>query len=130
MKRTFAAFALLLLAACGGSQTGQPAVQQSSSSSPDTAKADEAAQLDAKTARFAPGELSVDISKLPDNERQALKKMVQAGKIFDTLFLRQVWAGNEPMLADLQKDTSPLGRARLHAFLLNKGPWSRLDHFE
>ena len=25
---------------------------------------------------------------------------------------------------------SPLGRARLHAFLLNKGPWSRLDHNE
>ena len=46
----------------------------------------------------------------------------------DALFLRQVWAGNEPMFYDLTRDDSPLGRARLHAFVLNKGPWSRLDH--
>jgi hypothetical protein len=46
----------------------------------------------------------------------------------DTLFLRQVWAGNETMLLNLVQDTSEIGRARLHYFLLNKGPWSRLDH--
>ena len=28
----------------------------------------------------------------------------------------------------LLDDTTPLGRARLHYFLINKGPWSRLDH--
>jgi hypothetical protein len=28
----------------------------------------------------------------------------------------------------LQDNTSEAGRARLHYFLLNKGPWSRLDH--
>jgi hypothetical protein len=32
------------------------------------------------------------------------------------------------MLADLARDQSPEGRARLHYFLINKGPWSRLDH--
>jgi hypothetical protein len=31
------------------------------------------------------------------------------------------------MLLDLLKDQTPLGRARLHYFLINKGPWSRLD---
>ena len=51
-------------------------------------------------------------------------------KVFDALFLRQVWAGNEAMLLDLARDDSPLGRARLHYFLINKGPWSRLDHNE
>ena len=29
---------------------------------------------------------------------------------------------------DLVRDMSPEGRARLHYFLMNKGPWSRLDH--
>jgi len=48
----------------------------------------------------------------------------------DTLFLRQVWAGNETMLLNLLQDTSELGRARLHYFIVNKGPWSRLDHNE
>src|SRR4029079_9307566 len=31
-------------------------------------------------------------------------------------------------LLSLAKDQTPAGRARLHYFLINKGPWSRLDH--
>jgi hypothetical protein len=128
MKRVLVALAFLAAAACRGSQSGQPAVSQTTTpSSQQASTTDEAKRLDANTARFAPVDLKADISKLPGNERQALKKMVEAAKIFDTLFLRQVWAGNETMLLDLLHDTSPLGRARLHAFLLNKGPWSRLD---
>jgi hypothetical protein len=82
------------------------------------------------TARFAPVEISADITQLPLGERRALAKMVQAGSIMDALFLRQVWAGNEAMLLDLLKDETPLGKARLHYFLINKGPWSRLDRNE
>jgi hypothetical protein len=84
-------------------------------------------QLKNMAARFAPVDLSADVSKLPSNERQALMKLVEAAKVIDALFLRQVWAGNEPMLLTLLQDTSPLGRERLHYFLVNKGPWSRLD---
>jgi hypothetical protein len=87
-------------------------------------------QLKAKTARFAAVDLSADITKLPANERQALARLVDAAKVMDTLFLRQVWAGNETTLLSLLQDTSELGRARQHYFLLNKGPWSRLDHNE
>ena len=87
-------------------------------------------QLKTMTARFAPVDLSADVSKLPANERQALAKLVDAARVMDTLFLRQVWAGNETMLLNLLQDTSEIGRARLHYFLLNKGPWSRLDHNE
>ena len=87
-------------------------------------------QLKNMSARFAPVEISADGSKLPANERQALAKLVEAAKVMDTLFLRQVWAGNETMLLGLLQDTSPLGRERLHYFVLNKGPWSRLDHNE
>ena len=57
-----------------------------------------------------------------------LAKLVEASKIIDALFLRQVWAGNDAMLLDLARDQSAEGRARLHYFLINKGPWSRLDH--
>jgi hypothetical protein len=85
-------------------------------------------QLKNMSARFAPVDLSADVSKLPSNERQALAKLVDAAKVMDALFLRQVWAGNEPMLLTLLQDTSPVGRERLHYFLVNKGPWSRLDH--
>lgn len=81
-------------------------------------------------ARFAPVDLTADIASLPANERQALAKLVDAAKALDALYLRQVWAGNESMLLDLARDTSEAGRARLHYFLLNKGPWSRLDDNE
>jgi peptidase M49-like protein len=87
-------------------------------------------QLKTMTARFAPVDLSADTSKLPMNERQALAKLVEAAKVMDSLFLRQVWAGNETMLLNLVQDPSESGRVRLHSFLLNKGPWSRLDHNE
>ncbi|WP_225408939.1 dipeptidyl-peptidase 3 family protein [Stigmatella hybrida] len=86
-----------------------------------------AAQLQRMTARFAPVDLKADLSKLPENEKRALAKTLQAARLMDVLFLRQSWVGNEALLLDLLKDTSPLGRARLQAFLLNKGPWSRLD---
>ena len=50
------------------------------------------------------------------NERQALAKLVEAAKVFDALFLRQVWAGNETMLLDLARDQSP-ARPRAAALL-------------
>ncbi|NVJ25517.1 MULTISPECIES: dipeptidyl-peptidase 3 family protein [Myxococcus] len=87
----------------------------------------DAAELQRLTARFAPVELRVDLKALPDNERRALARIVQASQLMDALFLRQRWAGNETVLLNLLGDESPLGRARLHAFLLDKGPWNSLD---
>lgn len=96
-----------------------------------TAQAEEkmpnAAQLQRMTARFAPVDIKVDVKALPENERRALAKVLQAAKVMDPLFLSQAWAGNQTLLLDLVRDTSPLGRERLHAFLVDKGPWSRLD---
>ena len=112
--------------ACGtmscSRETPQPTVQTTQTTTdPETQK------LQTMAARFAPVDLTADVSKLPENERQALGKLVAAARIFDALFLRQVWEGNETMLLDLARDDSPLGRARRHYFLINKGPWSRLD---
>jgi hypothetical protein len=90
----------------------------------------DAAQLKTMAARFAPVDLTADVSRLPADERQALAKLVQAAMVMDALFLRQVWAGNDTMLLDLAADMSEAGRARLHYFMINKGPWSRLDHDE
>jgi hypothetical protein len=87
-------------------------------------------RIQTMTRRFAPVDLTADIAALPDSERQALAKLVEAAKVFDALFLRQVWAGNEALMMDLVRDSSPLGQARLHYFLINKGPWSRLDEDE
>ena len=79
------------------------------------------------TARFAPIDIAADVSRLPAHERQALEKIVAAARVMDAVFLRQSWAGNPSLLLELLDDRTPLGRARLHCFLVNKGPWSRLD---
>jgi hypothetical protein len=103
----------------------------------DTVSTPAVAELRTMTARFAPADIGADISGLPERERRALARLVEAAKIMDGLFLRQVWGGNESMLQDLAHGAvsgsrTPAQRAEaeamLHYFLINKGPWSRLDH--
>jgi Peptidase family M49 len=87
-------------------------------------------KLQKMAARFAPTDIRADLSTLSAPDRQVLAKLVEAAKIMDALFLRQVWAGNETVLIDLSQRQTAEARARLHYFLINKGPWSRLDHDE
>jgi hypothetical protein len=89
----------------------------------------DAATLEKKIAQFAVVDLNPDLSALPAGEKAALAKLVEAAKVMDALFVRQVWAGNEPLLLDLIGDPSREGHARLDGFLLNKGPWWRLEHY-
>ena len=49
--------------------------------------------LQQMAARFAPTDITADLSKLSDADRRVLAKLVEASKIVDALFLRQVWAG-------------------------------------
>src|SRR3982750_2474657 len=89
-----------------------------------TAPGSETAQLQQMTSRFVPTDITADVSKLPRNERRVMEKLIQASKIIDGIFLRQVWSDNPSMLLDLARDQTPEGQARLHYFILNKGPWS------
>ncbi|HJQ27633.1 MAG TPA: hypothetical protein VKA60_27360 [Blastocatellia bacterium] len=86
------------------------------------------AKLEQMIARFAPTDVAADTSALSPGDQQALAKIIQAARLMDDIFLRQVWSGNVDLKKRLEADTSPLGQARLHYFMINKGPWSRLDH--
>ena len=101
----------------------------------DTISVPSASELRTMAARFAPTDIAADVRQLPERERHALAKLVQAARIMDSLFLRQVWAGNDALLQRLSREAVAPGTAdnqsadtRLHYFLINKGPWSRLDH--
>ena len=80
-------------------------------------------------AHFAPVDLVVNLDAVPANEKQALAKLVEASRTIDSLFQRQVWAGNADMLRALAQDDSPVGRERLAFFLSQQGPWDRQDEF-
>ncbi|HEX7958224.1 MAG TPA: hypothetical protein VF508_14855 [Pyrinomonadaceae bacterium] len=91
------------------------------------ARAGELAELNAKVGRFAPTVITADTSRLSAGDRRALQKIIEAARLLDPLFLRQVWSGNAALKGRLEADRTPLGRARLHYFNINDGPWSQLD---
>jgi Peptidase family M49 len=78
-------------------------------------------------AQYAPVDLKVDVSQLPEGERKALARLVQAARLMDAIFLQQTWAGNGSLLVSLSSSATPLGRAQLRYFLINRGPWDMLD---
>jgi hypothetical protein len=92
-----------------------------------TAATPDVDELSRMLARFAPAELRVDTSALSSGDKLALAKLLDAARVIDQIFFTQVWSGNVAERARLVKDTSPLGKARLRYFDLNKGPWSDLD---
>jgi peptidase M49-like protein len=116
-------FTILIVAALAAAH-GDSTLQEPSAMYPT------AAELRTMTARFAPADIGADLSRLPAGERRALAKLVDASKIMDALFLRQVWAGNDALLQELSRSalSNSSNTERLHYFLINKGPWSRLDH--
>jgi len=86
-------------------------------------------KLQAMAARFAPTAFDVDVSSLSPGDRQALVKLIQAARVVNRIFMRQFWSGDLAHYQKLQEDKSPLGRARLHYFWINKGPWSEVDGY-
>ena len=76
---------------------------------------------------FTPVDVSANIDDLPSSERAALAKLLDAARIIDAIFLEQVWAGNPALLLQMQSDRTVVGQASLDFFVINKGPWSRLE---
>jgi hypothetical protein len=121
--------------AAGGvpSEGGSDGEGQGGSSVQETSTVPGATELRTMRARFAPVDISADTATLSAGNRRALAKLVDAARIMDALFLRQVWSGNDALLQQLAREglaatSATDARERLHYFLINKGPWSRLDH--
>ena len=83
--------------------------------------------LQKKIARFAPTEITADVSRLSAGDRAALDKIIEASRLMDPVYFRQVWSGNVGLLKKLEADTTVAGKERLHYFRINMGPWSLLD---
>lgn len=94
---------------------------------PKTTSAPDLTELNRMAARFAPTPLAVDTATLSAGDKKALVKLIQAARIVNHIFMQQIWSGNLALYQKLQQDKSPLGRARLHYFWINKSPWSEID---
>src|SRR5690348_16680380 len=80
------------------------------------------AELQKMQARYAPTELKVDTSKLSAGDKKSLAKLIEAARVLDPLFMRQLWEQNVATYDKLKKDETPLGRARAKYYWQNKGP--------
>lgn len=87
-------------------------------------------ELETMTNRFAQTPLRVETSALSQGDRQALAKLIEAARVLDRIFLKQLWSGNPELYSKLQQDKTPLGKARFRYFWLNKGPWSDIDEYK
>jgi Peptidase family M49 len=117
---------LIALTAASSAQNASPAAASPSASSslPDTG------YLEKMAERFAPTPLQVDTSNLSAGDKRALVKLIEAARVLDHLFMQQLWSGDLALYQKLQQDRSALGQARLHYFLINKGPWSEIDEYK
>jgi hypothetical protein len=121
MRRITLAFLLMLM-------TGPIAPANSDSSKVTTsAQVPGLDELKHMIARFAPTPLEVSVASLSPGDRKALVKLIQAARIVNQIFMRQISVGDLDLYRQLQQDKSDLGRARLHYFWINKSPWSMID---
>ncbi len=122
MKKALAITCVLLLAGCVPPAEQATETEEASDAEDMTSDANIARRL----ARFAPTELSADLSGVPDGEREVLKELIAAGRLMDEIFLRQVHVGNPELRAGLA-DASEAMRTY---FDVSFGPWDRLDEME
>jgi len=80
--------------------------------------------------KFSPTEITTDISFLPENERKALSKLVEASKYMDEIFLRQAWEKNPEYRQALASRSDDLGKKAYEYFKISYGLWDRLDEHE
>ncbi len=69
-------------------------------------------ELQHKLSRYAPVKMTVDLEILDSADRKAIEKLVQAAAVMNDIILRQRWAGNLKLLAELREDRSQIGLVR------------------
>lgn len=92
----------------------------------------DAATLASKVAQFEPVVLEADLSSLSESERATLTALIEAARLMDPIYDRQVWAeypDHEARLIDAAEQGGELEQLRLTYFRMMRGPWDRQDHF-
>ena len=80
-----------------------------------------------RIAQFVPTELTFDESPLSEDDRRVLRKIVEASRFMDDIFLRQVSPWNPEWLARLESSDTDEDKQLLHYFRIMFGPWDRLE---
>ncbi len=96
--------------------------------------------LKLKMRKYAKVDIGLDQTVLSDPEKEALAKLVQAARVMDDIFFRQVWSGNAALQTSLDEvhkyshdqpyskigDDHDLIYDFIRFYNINFGPWDRL----
>ncbi len=85
-------------------------------------------RLQKQIAKFAKTEIKYDSSLLNERQQMVLKKLYQAAKIIDDIYLDQVYSKNKEIRARLMKSNDALDKLTLEYFNIMFGPFDRLEH--
>ena len=103
----------------GPEQTAAPAPTATESAQSGAAVVNPIAE---KVAAYAEVSLTADLSHLSQGDREAIVHLLDAAKIMDALFWKQVWGDKQDLLAKIE---DPATRRFVE---INYGPWDRLDN--
>jgi hypothetical protein len=84
-------------------------------------------EVKTQVARFKPVEIDYDGSALSEGDRQALQKLVEAARIMDEIFFRQVYSNNVAIQQELNRGENPDYAVLKEYFDINFGPFDRLE---
>ncbi len=80
-----------------------------------------------QAGKFAPVTIKYDATILNENETQALKKIVEAAKLMDEIFMRQVYSQNIMLRDELAQYPQPEWKPYQDLFEIMFGPFDRLE---
>lgn len=111
--------AVLYLVTKGPRKTGQEAIKGKS--------AEDAVDIKARLAQYAPTPVKVDPSLLTENERAVLAELIAAARKVDDIYWKQSAPEGLALKAELERSADLRDRDFLRYLLINFGPWDRLD---
>ena len=87
----------------------------------------EVAHVEAQLAKYVPARIAADPRLISARDAKLIAKLVEAARLMDDIFLRQVGEENPQLRASLAADPSPNAKTLLAYFDRNAGPFDRLD---
>jgi len=118
---------ILGLTALFGAGTGASMAAETAGKGAELKIAPIAPDIQKRLDQFSPTPLSADLSVLSAKDRQVLDKLVDAAKLMNEIFLRQVWSGNPALRQRIAGWKSGDQGAARQYYQVMFGPWDRTD---
>lgn len=78
--------------------------------------------VEKSVAGYAPVELTTDLSKLTEKERQMIPLLIQAAQIMDDLYWQQCFGNKDSLLNSIKEEKTK------QFVVMNYGPWDKLNN--